>query len=79
MAVIDKDFGVDGDDRSHDSHGRPNLADALRDIADDLAAGKAATIAAADASDLATAITLVNEIKAALNAVASTTVLTTKG
>jgi len=42
-----------------------NLGDEL-----ELKSYKVATIASADASDLGTAITLVNEIKAALNAIA---------
>jgi hypothetical protein len=48
------------------------LEDAFRAIAADLLAGRAALIASPDAVDLATALTLVNEIKAALNAVSST-------
>jgi len=51
---------------------QPSLASALRDIADDIAARSGIT--EDDASDLATAIALVNAIKAALN----TTVKTTK-
>ena len=79
MAQINLDFGETGS-AEHASHGeQPTLADAMRDVADDLANSRPATIASADASDLATAQTLVNEIKAALNAATGTTLLTTKG
>jgi len=60
-------------------HGEPTLANTFRDVADDLAAVQPTAIASPDASDLATAITLVNEIKAALNVNAGHTVLTVKG
>jgi hypothetical protein len=48
------------------------LENAFRAIAADLAGGRVAEIASPDAIDLPTALTLVNEIKAALNAVSST-------
>jgi hypothetical protein len=48
------------------------MENALRAIAADLLGGRNAEILSADAVDLATALTLVNEIKAALNAVSST-------
>ena len=62
-----------------ETHGTPGLAVALRDVADDLVLVQATTIASPDASDLASAITLVNEIKAALNVIAGSTISTTKG
>jgi hypothetical protein len=48
-----------------------SLTEALQEIADDLGARSAIT--APDAVDLATAITLVNAIKAALNTAVKTT------
>ncbi len=64
--------------------GAPNLATTLQEVADDLlalnaAANRPATIASIDATDLAEAITLVNEIKAALNAVVAPTLKTLRG
>jgi hypothetical protein len=47
------------------------ISEVLRGLVDDIAAGDVgtiATIASADATDLAEALTLVNELKAALNA-----------
>ncbi len=44
------------------------ISEVLRGLIDDDDAALPATIASADASDLASAITLVNEIKASLNA-----------
>ena len=79
MAAIKESFGTGFAGLSPTGAGTPTLAGALRDIADDLANGKSASIVSADASDLATAITLVNEIKDALNAVLAITILTTKG
>lgn len=74
MASIKIDYGTGGGHMSPTGHdGHPPLATVLRDIADDLADRSAIT--SDDASDLATAITLVNEIKAAMN----NTVRTTKG
>lgn len=62
---------------------------ALRDIADDLATLKVATITSADAAAAAgdpptkaefdVVVTLINEIKTKLNAIAAGTILTTKG
>jgi hypothetical protein len=78
MTVIKKDFGM-ADSADHKSGGKRNIANAMRDVADDLAGIQVATIASADASDLGTAITLVNEIKGALNTNAAHALLTTKG
>jgi hypothetical protein len=59
----------------------PGIKDVIHGLIDDIAAGSVATIASPDAVDLATAITLVNEIKAALNAAgaASATKTVVKG
>lgn len=64
--------------------GVATIKDLFNGIADDLTALNAAgnrptTIASADATDLASVITLANEIKAALNAVAAPTISTVKG
>ena len=78
MAAIKTNFGQGGVGLQP-QHGLPNLATALRDVADDLTAlnSDIGVIASADAIDLPTAITLVNEIKAAINA-APAVLLTTK-
>jgi hypothetical protein len=69
MATIGEKFGTGGANLTPSgSSGEPSLAEVLRDLADDVTY----TIASEDATDLATAITLVNEIKAALNAAKST-------
>lgn len=79
MAAIPTNYGTGGSGLTpRGSSDTPSLATALRDLADDAAALQVATIASADASDLATAITLVNEIKAALNVIAAATIKTTK-
>ncbi len=76
MAITVKEtFGAGG---SGLSVGDPNLAEVLRGLVDDIQTGVSATIAeadaelttvaSADATDLASAITLVNEIKASYNA-----------
>lgn len=79
MAAISEKFGSGGTNLTPGgAAGTPSLATALRDIADDLANGKAATIASTDAVDLASALTLINEIKAALNTVDGVSLLTTK-
>jgi hypothetical protein len=70
MAAIPSNFGTGGSGLNpNDATGKPTLATILRDLADDVTY----TIASADATDLASAITLVNEIKAALNAAKATT------
>ena len=81
MAEIPSDFGVGGSGIApRGGHGKPSLVEILNDVADDLAATQIADIASADATDLASVITLANEMKASLNAIASGTytVLTTK-
>ena len=62
----------------------PDLATTLQEVADDVAAlnasgNRPATIASIDATDLAEALTLVNEIKAALNAVVAPSIKTIRG
>ena len=70
MAIIKESFGSGGANLTPgDSAGSPSLATALRDVADDVNFA----LVSANASDLATAITLVNEIKVALNATKKTT------
>jgi len=76
MAEIPSDFGVGGSGIApRGGHGKPSLVEILNDIADDLA--EVGTIASADATDLASVITLANEMKAALNAL-DTNIRTTK-
>lgn len=80
MAVIKVNFGEGGANLVPlGTGGEPTLAVALRDIADDLVLTKVAVIASGDATDLASAIVLVNEIKAALNAISGGTLKTIKG
>lgn len=77
MAVeISKNHGKGGSRRSR-GHGEPTDLDIYKSIIADLALVKVATIASPDATDLATAITLVNEIKTKLNAIAGATLGTT--
>jgi hypothetical protein len=52
--------------------GNPQLNSVLAAVADDLLGQRNVAIASANATDLATAITLVNEIKAALNRTSAT-------
>ena len=82
MAKISKRFGSGGANLvPGGAGGQPALADALRDIADDLAALKPAPIAAADASAAYGAgdQALLNELKANVNAIAAVVLKTTKG
>ena len=81
MAAIAENFGFGGSGLTPGGGaGSPTLATALRDVADDLAGLKVATIATADAdATYGTAeADLINEIKTALNAVAGYTIKTTK-
>jgi len=77
---ITKDFASGGSGLGPNSGG-PSLATALRDIADDLNGVQVGAVTSPNATDLASALTLLNEIKAALNAVAAGTytLKTTKG
>lgn len=82
MAKITKSFGSGGANLTPGgSAGQPNLTDALRDIADDLAALKPARINAADASAAygANEQALLNELKAKVNVLANVLLKTTKG
>lgn len=78
MAVIKEDFGY-ADSADHASGGGPSLALAMRDVADDLATCAPVELVEDDATDLASAILLVNEIKGMLNTKAAVAIKTTKG
>lgn len=72
MAGITERFGFGGANVvPQGAQGVPGLADALRDIADDLQGHQVQVIVSPDGSDLATTQTLANEIKASLNAIAA--------
>jgi hypothetical protein len=82
VAKITKRFGSGGANLTPGgASGQPTLADALRDMADDIAALKPARIAAADATAAygAGEQALLNEIKAKVNAIAAVVLKTTKG
>ena len=82
MSKISKRFGSGGANLTPGgAAGQPVLADALRDIADDLAALRPARIAAADATAVygAGEAALLNELKAKINALATVVLKTTKG
>jgi hypothetical protein len=80
MAKIPPDFGTGGSGLTPGgSTTGPDLATVARDIADDLATVKGTATAVADANDLASAIALVNDLKAKHNAVAGAVLKTTKG
>jgi hypothetical protein len=81
MAAISERFGSGGANVAPGgSSGKPSLAEALRDIADDLAGLKPGTVTAADAE--ATYGTgeqaLLNELKTKVNALAAVVLKTTK-
>ena len=81
MAAISKRFGSGGANLPPGgSAGKPTLADALRDVADDLAALKPTTVAAANAGAAygAAEQALLNELKAKVNALAAVVIKTTK-
>lgn len=80
MGKISTDFGSGGanltpgeSDQNDDS-----LGTILRDVADDLAALKPVTVTSPAATDLATAITLLNEIRTKTNTRAAITIKTIK-
>jgi hypothetical protein len=82
VAKITKRFGSGGANLTPGgASGQPALVDALRDIADDLAALKPARIAAADATAAygPGEQALMNELKAKVNALAAVVLKTTKG
>lgn len=81
MAAISKRFGSGGANLPPGgSAGTPTLADALRDVADDLAALRPTTVAAADAGATygAAEQALINELKAKVSALAAAVLKTTK-
>ena len=81
MAAIPKRFGSGGASLSPGgSAGSPSLADALRDIADDLSALKLSPVSSPDAgaSYGANEQALLNELKAKVDALAAVTLKTTK-
>lgn len=87
MAAIKEDFGTGGANLTPGAGGEPSLAQTLRDVADDLASAKGATIAAPalaaftdppSAAEMALLRTLVNEMRAAMVTTAGTTLKTTK-
>ena len=81
MAAISKRFGSGGANVTPGgSAGAPSLADALREIADDLSALKLSPVSSPDAgaSYGANEQALLNELKAKLNALAAVTLKTTK-
>ncbi len=81
MAAISKQFGSGGANVAPGgSAGKPSLADALREIADDLSALKLAPVSTPDAGAAygANEQALLNELKAKVNAIAAVTLKTTK-
>lgn len=82
MAKITRRFGSAGANLTPTgSAGQPSLADALRDVADDLAGLKPAPIDAADAGPAygPGEQALLNQLKARVNALAGVVLRTTKG
>lgn len=80
MATITERFGSGGANVvPGGAGGQPTLADALRDVADDLATLQPPAIVSPDATDLPSAITLVNELKAKLNVIHAAVLKTVKG
>lgn len=77
MAIISKQFGRGGVGLNGGTGGA-GIREIVLDVADDLAGLKLGTIATANASDLASVITLANALKVAINAQAAYTVKTTK-
>lgn len=80
MAEIKENFGHGGANMTpQGSQGEPALATVLRDIADDLGAVIPAEAVEVDATDLSTAIALVNELKGIINTLSAVVLKTTKG
>lgn len=90
MTVIKANFGEGGANLvPKGTTTSPSLAETMRDVADDLAAGKAAEVtspdgvaaagAAPDKAEFDAVVLLVNELKTKLNAVEATTIKTVKG
>ena len=81
MAAITPRFGSGGANTAPGgSAGQPSLAEALRDVADDLAGLKPGAVAAADAGATygSGEQALLNELKAKVNALAAVVLKTTK-
>lgn len=81
MGAISKRFGSGGANlQPGGSAGSPSLADALRDIAEDLASLKPTAVATPDAGAAygANEQALLNELKAKVNALAAIVLKTTK-
>jgi hypothetical protein len=81
VAAISKRFGSGGANLvPGGAAGSPTLAEALRDVADDLAALKPTTVTAADAGATygAPEQALLNELKAKVDAMAAAVLKTTK-
>jgi hypothetical protein len=81
MAAISKHFGSGGANVAPGgSAGQPALADVLRDVADDLGSFRGTPVVATDAGDTygANEKTLLNELKAKVNALAAVVLKTTK-
>lgn len=79
MAEIKEDFASGGSNLVPQASGSPSLATILRGVVDDLNGLQVAAITSDNATDLASAMALVNEIKATLNVIAAYTITTTKG
>ena len=81
MVAISNRFGSGGANLvPQGGAGQPSLVDVLRDVADDLAALKPATVTSADAAATfgANEQKLLNELKKIVNAMAAVVVKTTK-
>ncbi|HVW29214.1 MAG TPA: hypothetical protein VHC69_27800 [Polyangiaceae bacterium] len=81
MAAISERFGSGGANLAPGgASGTPSLAEALRDVADDLAALKPTPVVAGDASAAygAAEQALLNELKTKVNALAAIVLKTTK-
>ena len=81
MAAISKRFGSGGANLAPGgSAGTPTLVEALRDVADDLAALRPTAVATPDAGEVygANEQALLNELKAKVNALAAVVLKTTK-
>lgn len=61
------------------SAGNPSIATVLRGLITDIGAVRVATVTSTNASDLATAITLVNEIKTKINSAAAVSATVVSG
>lgn len=78
MTAIPNNFGAGGSGLTPRGSNAINLKDTLRDVADDLAGLQPVLTVEPVASDLATAIALVNELKGIVDTLAAVTLKTTK-